>query len=115
MEALLYFVIWAVIIFAFMRVGCGAHVTGHGSGARSGGQSAENDPNLRWTPPNRDVDPVCESTVNTASAKPSVYGGDVYYFCSRECREIFEAAPQTYAGTESQPADRILEHSHVGS
>ncbi len=98
-----------------MRVGCGAHVTGHGHDARSGGQDAENDQNLRWIPPKRGVDPVCGSTVKTAGAKPSVYDGNVYNFCSRDCREIFEAAPQAYVGIEHGRADRTLAHSHVGS
>lgn len=115
MEALLYFVLWAIIIFAVMRIGCGAHVMGHGHEARSGGQGAKNDRSLRWIPPKRDTDPVCGSTVRTAGAKPSVYDGNVYYFCSRDCREIFEAAPRAYVGIEHGPADRILEHSRAGS
>jgi YHS domain-containing protein len=51
----------------------------------------------------------------TAGAKPSVYDGNVHYFRSRDCREIFEAAPQTHVGIEHQPADLRLELSHVGS
>lgn len=54
--------------------------------------------NIRWVPPEKDVDPVCAKTVTTAKAKPSVHAGLVYYFCSRECREIFEAAPDLYMG-----------------
>ena len=30
MEALVYFAVWAALIFVMMRFGCGAHVLGHG-------------------------------------------------------------------------------------
>lgn len=30
MNALIYFLVWAGIIFVLMRFGCGAHVMGHG-------------------------------------------------------------------------------------
>ncbi len=67
---------------------------------------------LRWVPPAKDVDPVCGKTVTTDKAKPSVYAGSVYYFCSRECREIFEAAPHFYVGG-GDADQRNLEHSHA--
>ena len=51
---------------------------------------------LRWIPPAEGVDPVCGKTVGGAAAKPSVHEGSVYYFCSRDCREILEAAPEQY-------------------
>lgn len=105
MEALIYFVLWAVLIFFMMRLGCGAHVMGHGDhGAHDSSRSSETD-KLRWVPPKTDTDPVCGKTVRTDSAKPSVFDGMVYYFCSRECRERFEAAPRLYLGpkAEKQP------------
>lgn len=119
MDAILYFLIWAAAIFLMMRIGCGAHVMGHGHGKTEHGdgnlnrQSASS--GLRWIPPAKDVDPVCGKTVSTNRAKPSVYDGSVYYFCSRECREIFEAAPGQYTGPgakESRPRPQ-LENSHV--
>lgn len=103
MEALVYFALWAGLIYAMMRFGCGAHVMGHG---RHDHASRDN---LTWVPPERDTDPVCGRTVVTAKARPSVHRGSVYYFCSRECRELFEAAPELYLG-ELRPK---LEHSHV--
>ena len=51
---------------------------------------------LRWVPPEKDLDCVCGEVIKTTNAKPSVYDGLVYYFCSRECREKFETAPWTY-------------------
>ena len=113
MEALLYFAFWAALIFLMMRFGCGAHVMGHGKGARHAhrAEGSETGQELRWTAPKTDVDPVCGKTVATDKAKPSVFDGTVHYFCSRECRELFEAAPELYVGGGPRPAPRQLEHS----
>jgi YHS domain-containing protein len=114
MEALLYFALWGAAIFLMMRFGCGAHVMGHGHRHGRKGQTDQPDPavELRWVPPEKDFDPVCRETVATNQAKPSVYGGNVYYFCSRECREAFEAAPDVYVGAPGT-ARRQPERSHA--
>jgi len=105
MEALIYFVAWGALIFLMMRFGCGAHVMGHG-GSHSGMAHREDHRSpaegLRWMAPEMDVDPVCGMTVRTKGARSSVYEGQVYYFCSQDCREKFEAAPQTYLKTKPQ-------------
>lgn len=44
----------------------------------------------------KEMDPVCREPVAMDHARPSVYEGKIYYFCSRDCREIFEAAPPLY-------------------
>jgi len=117
MEALLYFALWTGLFFIMMRYGCGAHVLGKGHGAHRSSRDRANDgsPERRWMPPQSDVDPVCGMNVETASAKSSVHDGNVYYFCSRECREAFEAAPTQYTGSEarSTSAPRRMEHDHV--
>ena len=48
------------------------------------------------------TDPVCGMTVDekTAAAK-STYGGKTYYFCSTECKTLFDAHPEKY--TRPQP------------
>ena len=113
MEALIYFVLWAVLIFVMMRVGCGAHVMGRRTGPAHGAHPRDDGPGeLRWVPPPQDTDPVCGKTVGTDRAKPSVHDGQVYYFCSRECREAFEAAPELYLGGNGSGPSR-LEHSHA--
>ncbi len=98
MESLLYFLIWAGMIFLMMRMGCGKHVMGHGNSGARPGKAADGEENqaLYWEPPSKDADPVCGETVSTATAKPSVLEGKVYYFCSNNCREAFEAAPDIY-------------------
>ncbi len=113
MEALLYFIIWAAAIFVMMRFGCGAHVMGHG---RKHGQTEESpkteSSELRWVPPGTDIDPVCGKVVSTNEARATVHAGTVYYLCSRECREVFEIAPELYVNGPDgkQPS---LEHSHA--
>ncbi len=114
MEALLYLAFWAGLIFLMMRFGCGAHVMGHGHARKSedGRAAPAASQELRWTPPRKDTDPVCGKTVSTDAAKPSVFDGYVYYFCSRECREVFEAAPDLYVTGKDPRAPQQLEHSH---
>jgi len=110
METLLYFILWGAFIFLMMRFGCGSHVMGHGHGKSGSESKSSDDTGLRWVPPAKDIDPVCKKTVTTDAAKSSVHAGRVYYFCSRECREVFEAAPDLYASEVNQPK---LEHSHA--
>lgn len=114
MEALISFILWVGFVLLLTRLRRGSHLFGQEySGAQSPNQShLVGDHELRWVPPVKDVDPACGKTVTTEKAKPSVYAGKVYYFCSRECREIFEAAPDLYVG--HRPVNRPeLEHSHV--
>lgn len=99
MEALLYFAAWAFFIFVMMRLGCGRHVMGHGSAVKRDIKPSDTSNSIaKWIAPERDTDPVCGKSVLTGNAKPSVYDGSVYYFCSRECREVFEADPTAYIG-----------------
>jgi YHS domain-containing protein len=112
MEALFYFAIWTGLIFLRMRIGCGAHVTGHSHGQAGGAAGNVESRKFRWMPPEHDTDPVCGKRVTTNNAKPSVHDGKVYYFCSRDCREIFEAAPELYLGGK-YPGQSELEHSHA--
>jgi len=58
------------------------------------------------------VDPVCGMTVSTDNAKSSVHHGTVYYFCSAEHRDQFEADPERYTGTSSDHETKEMEHSH---
>ncbi len=110
MESLLYFIIWAAAIFVMLRFGCGAHVMGHG---RKHGQTEESpkteSSELRRVPPETDIDPVCGKVVSTNEARATVHAGNVYYLCSRECREVFEIAPELYVNDPDgkQPS---LEH-----
>jgi len=116
METILYFALWAGLFFLMMRFGCGAHVLGHGDGkgaGNHGSKSGADATQLRWSAPATDIDPVCIKSVKTATAKPSIHDGQVYYFCSRECRERFEAAPDTYLAAFNDKIDNEKEQAHV--
>lgn len=117
MNELVYFMLWAGIIFLMMRFGCGAHMMGHGRGKAKHGEGESEEQTaekLRWTPPADDVDPVCGKTVTTETAKPSVHDGHVYYFCSRDCRERFEAAPTQYlAADDAKRLPTLPENEHA--
>ena len=114
MDVILVFGFWAALLFLLMRFGGGAHVMGHGQGQKRGaGITAGNADEVRWIAPDKDIDPVCGKSIATRVAKPSVFDGNVYYFCSRECREVFEAAPDLYVRGQQHDNNRQLEHSHV--
>lgn len=119
MGTLLYFAVFAGLFFLMMRFGCGAHVMGHGHGEHEGregqgGGAARPGEGAGWRPPVTDVDPVCRMTVQTQGAKSSVYRGTVYYFCSAEHRDQFEADPERYVGSSSKPSaePKPMEHQH---
>ncbi|MGH9548369.1 MAG: YHS domain-containing protein [Terriglobales bacterium] len=114
MEALVYFVLWAGLIFLMMRFGCGAHVMGHGHERHGAGDknALRSFERRRWVPPKTDIDPVCGKIVHTDQAKSSVHDGTVYYFCSRECRERFEVAPHVYVGPNANQQSKQKDHAH---
>ncbi len=101
METMLSFALWAVLIWLLNRLGQDGTLInqwyGHlqDSSASSDGGGFR----LHGAPPERSVDPACGNPVTPDKAKPSIHAGNVYYFCSRECREVFEAAPDLYLGT----------------
>jgi Cu+-exporting ATPase len=44
------------------------------------------------------IDPVCGMSVDEKSAAAtSSYKGKTYYFCSEDCKKIFDKQPDTYA------------------
>ncbi|MDA8093282.1 MAG: YHS domain-containing protein [Betaproteobacteria bacterium] len=112
MSALLYFALWAGLIFVMMRFGCGAHVMGHGHtehDGHRGGSAAGGGPGHAALP-ETDIDPVCGMSVRTKGAKSSVCQGRVYYFCSAEHRETFEAAPERYVRPQAGIPTEPMEH-----
>lgn len=116
MENLFTLLIWGGAIFLMMRFGCGSHAMGHGQKKNS--QTTDKEVNIqqetqRLQTPVKDIDPVCGETVSTEKAKPSVFGGKVYYFCARECREVFEAAPEIYVPQNNITPPPRLEHTHA--
>ena len=104
MQTLIYFLVWGLVFFFLMRLGCGAHIMGHGLSHSA-----------NTTPPEKNTDPVCGMTVETAKAKSSVYHGHTYYFCSQGCREKFETSPDGYVSGGARSAQNMEaghEHQH---
>lgn len=115
MGTLLYFVLLGGFFFLMMRVGCGSHVMGHGHGEHEGhGAAPPSDSTGRtaWSPPETDIDPVCRMSIETKGARSSMYQGTVYYFCSAEHRDQFEAEPERYVGSHAGNAPKSMEHHH---
>lgn len=99
MSPIVYFLLWAVLIFLMMRFGCGAHVMGHGH-RRHPDRSDHGDS------PARAIDPVCGMTVDVATSRTSTHRRRNYYFCSTDCGDKFGAAPDRYADRfDTQPME----------
>lgn len=118
MEQIFPLLLWGGLFFLMMRFGCGSHMFGHGHGKKgheSGHQAhghgccgpspakKTGNPADAPSPSASNQDPVCGVTVSAENAKTSYHGGKVYYFCSRECREVFEAAPDLYGSAAKAP------------
>ena len=49
------------------------------------------------------IDPVCGMEVDELTAKNKVlHEGTTYYFCSKDCKDEFEASPEDYIGGEEE-------------
>ena len=111
-QTVLYFLLWAGAFAVMMRFGCGAHVMGRGHRhARPSGDTGHAPHDAGVAAPEKSVDPVCGMPVSRAGAKSCAYQGRIYYFCSQNCREKFEAAPASFA-THGQPVAQHQEHRH---
>lgn len=50
-------------------------------------------------------DPVCGMEFDSSQAQAqTIYQGQGYYFCSEECRRLFEENPQEYVGSQADRA-----------
>ena len=51
------------------------------------------------------TDPMCGMTIDSSQAEaPTIYQGQAYFFCSQECRRMFEDNPKQYtAETTAAP------------
>lgn len=114
MGTVLYFIALGGLFLLMMRFGCGAHVMGHGHGGHEEhGEHAGEGGAARWVQPETDIDPVCRMSIRTEGAKSSVYRGSVYYFCSVEHRDTFEANPEQYVGAAVLGVVKPMEHNRV--
>ena len=140
MEGILPLLLWGGLFVLMMRFGCGSHLFGHGHRARDNSKNEGPDAHAGGCcggghkrradakpaperapadagPPEESVDPVCGKTIRTAEAKAAMHDGLVYFFCSRECREVFEAAPHLYLddrGADGTARPLQVEHRPAG-
>ena len=84
MDGLLSFLIFAGIFYFMMRFGCGAHMI-HGHHGKSDQKDSS-----------KHIDPVCGMEVNVEKGYGKRHEGDLYWFCSRNCLDKFEAEPGKY-------------------
>lgn len=105
----LLLVVGVILFMRFGGMGCGfggrhAH-SAHGPKR----QGAEDTP-IESAPP---TDPVSGRKLDPKTAVATIYHGRAYYFESRENRDRFEAAPQTFAEPASgDPSEQG--HRHHG-
>lgn len=114
MDVVYYLIIWAVVFLPILTFGICADISVEKlfeTKERGNGQR-EIASRLRWFPPQRDVDPVCNMTQQTATAKPADYNGLVHYVCSHDCRERFEATTETYQAAPANSVDSEKETVH---
>lgn len=54
-------------------------------------------------------DPVCDESVDERNAKDkgwiSEFEGQTHYFCSGDCKELFDQDPAQYAGLSGKESD----------
>lgn len=91
MRGLLSLLFYALLFYLMMRFGCGAHMV-HGHGGH-GGHGNEPAGGMGGS----SVDPVCGMEVQPGSGYTKMQNGRQYRFCSRNCLDRFEAAPEKYA------------------
>ena len=89
MRGLFSFLMFALFFYVMMRFGCGAHMV-HGHGGHKGhsdGSGANVDAK----------DPVCGMNVAPDAGYARMHKGRAYRFCSRQCLDQFDAAPERFA------------------
>ncbi|MEO7206827.1 MAG: YHS domain-containing protein [Steroidobacteraceae bacterium] len=86
------------------RFGCGAHVMTHRGKHDASSNESGGAPAISPNQPSQSTDPVCGMSADIARAKSAVHDGHGYYFCSKGCREKFEAGPASYINPETTRA-----------
>ena len=82
MEGLFTLLLYAGLFYFLMRFGCGAHMT-HGH-------------HKKKVTPVPTIDPVCGIQVEDEQGYGKLQNGSLYRFCSKECLDEFDTAPDKY-------------------
>ena len=77
MDSLVFYLIWAVVVFLVLRFGRDAHAMSvqQGQQVMPKQGSGRNPKQLGWIAPKTSIDPVCGNSVQTSYAKSSVDDG----------------------------------------
>lgn len=100
METLGQLILFVVLFYLMMRVGCGSHMR-HGSGHDEGGTDERRGSKRTG---HRFVDPVCGTEVAPSEGYGKMYEGIPYRFCSRACLDEFDVDEKRYAGRKVRRA-----------
>ncbi len=101
MEGLGSFLLFAVLFYLMMRLGCGSHMRhGHSHSGNNGNES--NGAGYKY------IDPVCDMEVETDQGYGKMYEGTLYRFCTRSCLDKFDNEPERYIN--KRPA--LIEEKH---
>jgi len=95
MEGLGSLLLFAVLFYFIMRLGCGSHMT-HGHGGH--GRSDDTGKGTKY------IDPVCDTEVETEQGYGKMYQSELYRFCSKSCLDKFDADPDHYLNKEKGDA-----------
>lgn len=86
MDGFFSVILFAILFFLMMRFGCGSH-KGHGRHKTSNKDELQ-----------KHIDPVCGMKVNIEEGYGKIHQGHLYRFCSRDCLDTFDNAPEKYIG-----------------
>lgn len=100
MEGLVWFLIFGALLYFMMRHGCGAHMV-HGHGGHGGGHGGGHAKHEQTA---KSLDPVCGVSVDPDKGYSKMHDGVQYRFCSRDCLDKFEAAPDQYIKASAHDA-----------
>ena len=98
MNNLVWFLIYAGLFFIMMRYGCGAHMLrGHSGHKGHNGHGHPHDHDHNINAQTAATDPVCGMQVDEDKGYSKMHEGKLYRFCSRDCLDKFESAPEQYS------------------
>lgn len=100
MSGLAGFLLFAALFFFMMRFGCGSHA-GHGGHGDHGDHEGHEGRGAAGTTLATSTDPVCGMRVEGDTGYARAYRGTTYRFCSRDCLDKFDAAPEQYLGGQA--------------
>ena len=85
-----FYLIAAVLVITVLRMVIGTVMRGAASALRTGGTPGARQPSSPSAGGDLKRDPVCGTYVAASSSIKRSVGGQVYHFCSPQCRDSFK-------------------------